>query len=244
MSEQNIGEKWAGVNRRIAPHLLPPSQSPDCYDCAPSADVEGVLGARLGRSKQYNRTYNIEGMGVFSFPDGSRGRVFMDANGNWSVVAITFPSLSTVAVPNGWRRVSISGLTASQTGVGTNTGTSKALATAQDMSTYGLMAYSMPEAELAYGDVLIADASNNSTSGYITLQGKIGGSWVDLVRLYVDQTGFIYKTTILRTNPGSGSLTDVRMQATVTAGVGTIAAQCEFDIFLQYGSELEVIATA
>lgn len=46
-----IASEYKGLQRRVAPNLLPPGYSPDCMNCRPYNGMLGRLGPRKGRTK-------------------------------------------------------------------------------------------------------------------------------------------------------------------------------------------------
>lgn len=85
---------WKGLNRRVAPYLLPESQSPDTTDAGSDLNVIGLLGPRKGRTRIFNRAFNIMGVGSANFPWG-RQRVVVTDDGTWENFAVPWPAALT-----------------------------------------------------------------------------------------------------------------------------------------------------
>jgi hypothetical protein len=59
MPEERVpaGAQFLGVQKRVAPHLLKPTHSPDCQNCRPYNGMIGRLGPRKGRTKVNSTAY-------------------------------------------------------------------------------------------------------------------------------------------------------------------------------------------
>lgn len=74
LPKQPVGFQWRGLNKRMAPHLLEPGESPDTVNTAHKADQMGVLSARRGRAKMSDTAYsgNIVGLLPFTYKGTQR----------------------------------------------------------------------------------------------------------------------------------------------------------------------------
>lgn len=93
-----LANVFRGINRMLSPTLLPENESPDCQDCAPYGDLQGLLGPRPGRRKVANRSYDVIGGGSANFPYG-RYRILATNDGTWSPIAVPWPALIPIPVP-------------------------------------------------------------------------------------------------------------------------------------------------
>lgn len=86
-----VGAQFLGVQKRVAPHLLQPTHSPDCQNCRPYSGLIGRLGPRKGRTKLSSTAYagTIRG-----FWPGSGGGG--DSGDDYSLVALDDGSSVTI----------------------------------------------------------------------------------------------------------------------------------------------------
>lgn len=222
-----LANGWQGLNRAIAPHLLPPSNSPDTTDAAPSLEAQGLLGPRPGNLMVTNKSYDILGVVPMNFPWG-RYRTIATADGTWSNAATPWPSLSAVN-PNGWDRADAGNTSASQTGAGTTNGTAKTWSTAITLGNYG--------ERVVYNGIPSSLSIQAGQSVTAKFQGNIASSWVDLISFSFDDS--VAPATISYTESmasyTTGSFTQVRAVMTVNSGAGLASVTFAPKFFLLYG---------
>lgn len=199
MQEFSLSEKFSGLNRQLAPHLLGPNESPDTVDAGPHLDVIGELGPRTGRRKVYNRSAVINGVINMKVP-GENFRIVCTADGVWHPENLTFPSLTDTV--NGYDRVFIDTLSAFVSGVGVSNGTAKVLSESLELSGYTRFDIMMGS---YYGFQLTPGNPGNSCVA--TLQFKIGGVWTDVCQATWDGATFGIQQLI---STGTGTFDQVR----------------------------------
>lgn len=199
MQEFSLSEKFSGLNRQLAPHLLGPNESPDTVDAGPHLDVIGELGPRTGRRKVYNRSAVINGVINMKVP-GENFRIVCTADGVWHPENLTFPSLTDTV--NGYDRVFIDTLSASIASVGIASGTEKSLSESLDLSDYERFDIMMGA---YYGFQLTPGDPANSIIA--TLQFRIGGVWTDVCQATWDGATFGIQQLI---STGTGTFDQVR----------------------------------
>lgn len=257
------GGNWHGLNRAVAPHALPPNESPDCMDCAPGSPdwmqpsagaygfsfgsglgmaygervQAGILTARRPRIRAVVQNYNLNGGMGLNLP-WARGRLFARADGSWGYVESPYAPPADPTPMNGWDRVSITTLGASQAGVGSTNGTAKTLSNTLAMGDYGAI---LLGDGTGYTGAINITATGVVTDGTIKLQGNIGGSWTDLYS-WRYQAGVVDITQNYVS--GTGNFTQVRLVATVAAGAGTLAGTLNASLYLQYGIEQAAVTVS
>jgi len=201
MQEFSLSEKFSGLNRQLAPHLLGPNESPDTVDAGPHLDVIGELGPRTGRRKVYNRSSIINGVINMKVP-GENFRIVCTSDGVWHPENLTFPSLTDTV--NGYDRVFIESLNATR-GSGTpgvTNGTAKVLSESLDLSDYtrfDIMLGSYYGFQLTPGDPW--------NSVIATLQFRIDGVWTDVCQATWDGATFGIQQLL---STGTGTFDQVR----------------------------------
>lgn len=78
-----VASEFKGLQKRIAPHLLPPGYSPDCQNCRPYNGLLGRLGPRKGRVKIAAAAYAASVCGLHA--GGSDGPLFVAVDDGSSV---------------------------------------------------------------------------------------------------------------------------------------------------------------
>lgn len=207
--DKPLAEQWNGLNRLLAPHLLPEGQSPDTRDADLYLDQPGYLGPRRGRKRAFDAALPILGIVPFDVP-WAKQRLIMTNDGAWTYVDV--PSTGSIdAIPtSGWDRLTVNspGLTAAQTGAGDTYSAELALTTAIDLSTYGRFFIENEDSTVA----LITQPNINDSAGtigaYSTLQGYINGTWTDLARVWLSYLQLTYKQLLFSS---SGTLTKLRV---------------------------------
>lgn len=89
-----VANKFRGLNRLLAPHILGPDQSPDCADCAAYKGRGGALGPRAGRKLLANFAGKV--MGVIPFNINWRQSVLVATYGG-VITPGNYPSGPSVA---------------------------------------------------------------------------------------------------------------------------------------------------
>lgn len=220
-----LANGFKGLNRAVAPYLLPPSESPDTTDTAPSTEIGGLLGPRLGNLKVTNKGYDILGVVPMNFP-WARYRTIATSDGTWSNAATPWPAMITT-YPNGWDVITFT-LTTSQTGVGTTNSAAKTLSRSVDLSVYG--------DRILTSTFTTSHTLSASTSAVARLQGYIDSVWTNLLSVtYTSSSTCDVATTDHLAGISTGTLSQVRIQVEVTSGVGTLTAAFNDPIQLVYG---------
>ena len=233
-----IANVWKGLNRRIAPHLLDETESPDTVDADNTDGQLGILGPRKGRARVHACADLILGLVGFSAPWG-RQRICCTADGAWTPEDIPWPAPIVPPVPDicGWDRVRVILDTVSQTGIGETVGPTELLPTPLNMADYGAIV--IAESNLGYGGINITETP--PVEGYINFQIRRGGVWFNLWRINLASGGPDGgRIEQFFTAPGSGSFDAVRANAVVTAGAGTIflgAPSVVLNLYLVRGAE-------
>lgn len=223
---------FKGLRRDLAPHLLDADSSPDTQDAAQYQNKAGVLGPRMGRTRQYNSGYNILGCGSFNFPNVGRGRIIVDGNGEWNTTTQAWPDTSAPTQLN-WDRLTWGTLSVTQTGVGTTNGTAKTFS-AIDLAQFG--------AKILY--VTAAGFSvtfDGVTAGRVQMDIRVGGVWARFADMwnYDSTPPQIVESEIFVGIPSTGSFDAVRMTAVLTSGGGSPEITSDFvgAIYLIRGAE-------
>lgn len=203
MQEFSLSEKFSGLNRQLAPHLLGPNESPDTVDAGPHLDVIGELGPRPGRRKVYNRSSLINGVINMKVP-GENFRIVCTNDGVWHPENLTFPSLTVPDTLNGFDRVFIENLSWSSSTTGISSQAPKTLSESLDLSDYTRFDIMLGS---YYGFQLTPGDAGNSILG--TLQFKIDGVWTDVCQATWDGATFGMQQLI---SSSTGILDQVRVQ--------------------------------
>ena len=223
-----------GIKRASAPHLLQPNEMQQAFDCALYGDQAGILGPRRGRSRHSEYGADIVGVGPLSVPWGEYWTIAR-TDGVVETTLVSSPSsIPSPAIP-GFLRIQTGSLTASRTGVGT-TNSSDYTHAAVDLATIGQMSF----AGATLANQLQGNCNDSYTTGTVTLQAIVNGSYTDVVRLLIDQSNIDYQYAI-QNLPSSGSLTGWRAQTVISSGSGTIQGIWSGYIYLTYGSVLGVL---
>jgi hypothetical protein len=156
----------------------------------------------------------------------------------WAAVAGAWPAQAGGALLRlaGWDRIDITGLSVSQTGVGTTNGTAKTISNGgAALADYGVLlfggAYYMPSFTATMGE------------GKIRLQGKIAGVWTTMMTWWMTNDSALNISQDLVT--GVGQITEVRVTAEVLSGVGTIgAASLNISMYLVYGAVEDIFTVS
>lgn len=239
MGEAVLGAIWGGLNRGVAAHLLTERESPDCVDCAPASEVSGLLGARAGRTKVYNRDYNIRGVGFLTLPTG-RLRVVATDDGVWHPVSVPWSGLGN-AQKYGWDRVRINGLSVSRAGNGDTYSAALSIPTAKTLGNYSVLLFGdVDDSAYGGGGVALEDqdiAWSGTVDGYIGIQGRIDTVWTDLFRVSVFSASGYIDVAQLKNTAGTGSLDQLRGHAHITSGGGNLSCTFQLSLYLLYPGE-------
>lgn len=213
-----IANGFAGLDRQTAPFRLEPTKSPATVNAGPSGAVQGLLGARNGRQRVANMSYNVMGVISLNIP-GLRRRLVATSDGTVTAVAVPWPSLN-ITFGLGWDRINTpaSGFSAAQVvGVGSATSAEALIGTPITPSTYAARV-----ATVQFPASFAVSAGGTSGSGTSKLQANVGGSWVDIITLSVTwSTAAMTAVSLTLGAFGSGSLTKFRVLTTIAAGASS-----------------------
>ena len=160
---------------------------------------------------------------------GAGGGLFQVVNAPWPAQNGAAPLIA------GWDRIDITGLSVTQTGVGTTNGTAKTVSNGgANLADYGVLLFG--------GLLYVPSFGMTMADGQISLQGKIGGVWTTMMTWEVQNDVAVNITQSLLSS--AGLLTEVRAVATVDSGAGTISATINISMYLVYGTLADTFTVA
>lgn len=234
---------WKGLNRRVAPYLLPESQSPDTTDAGSDLNVIGLLGPRKGRTRIFNRAFNIMGVGSANFPWG-RQRVVVTDDGTWENFAVPWPAALTPAAADivdlvGGTLQLIDAGTITQIGAGTTTSADFPVSPTISIGQFNGFRFNSnhdPGIYNAHEGNVITNTLNSDWS--YSIQLKIDGVYTTvyvLSKAINNVTEYIYYDPVQPTVGGDnifdtgGTLSAFRI-ILVNGGAGTVTARVDAEL--------------